>query len=204
MLTELALRVKPVALIVRDQRMPGWPASRCFAGMHPRADRQAGPPDGVRLTDAAILAINEIGLDYYFVKPWGPPEERLFPVTDDLLEATGGRPSPTIRASYAWWTTAGRTGARAGDVPGRTSAARRHPELDPPTFVQVNGSRIAEKRKSCRHTSPRVTLDVAPGLAVDWSAKLIGPPARDLSLRRACSNTTSSRRIGVDPLRWTP
>ena len=36
-------------------------------------------------TDVAIKAINDIGLDYYLLKPWDPPEERLFPVIDDLL-----------------------------------------------------------------------------------------------------------------------
>jgi thioredoxin reductase (NADPH) len=36
-------------------------------------------------TDVAIRAINEIRLDQYLQKPWDPPEERLFPVLDDLL-----------------------------------------------------------------------------------------------------------------------
>ena len=36
-------------------------------------------------TDVAITAINDIGLDYYLLKPWDPPAERLFPVVDDLL-----------------------------------------------------------------------------------------------------------------------
>ena len=36
-------------------------------------------------TDVAIRAINDIGLDYYLLKPWDPPEERLYPVVDDLL-----------------------------------------------------------------------------------------------------------------------
>src|SRR4029450_3587688 len=36
-------------------------------------------------TDVAITAINDIGLDYYLLKPWDPPSERLYPVTDDLL-----------------------------------------------------------------------------------------------------------------------
>jgi thioredoxin reductase (NADPH) len=37
-------------------------------------------------TEVAIRAINDIGLDHYLMKPWTPPEERLFPVLDDLLE----------------------------------------------------------------------------------------------------------------------
>lgn len=36
-------------------------------------------------TDAAITAINRVRLDYYLLKPWDPPHERLFPVLDDLL-----------------------------------------------------------------------------------------------------------------------
>ena len=37
-------------------------------------------------TDVAIKAINDIGLDHYLMKPWAPPEERLYPVLDDLLD----------------------------------------------------------------------------------------------------------------------
>ncbi len=37
-------------------------------------------------TQAAIDSINEIGLDYYLMKPWHPPEERLYPILDELLE----------------------------------------------------------------------------------------------------------------------
>ncbi len=37
-------------------------------------------------TDVAISAINDIGLDYYLLKPWDPPAERLYPVVDDLLD----------------------------------------------------------------------------------------------------------------------
>jgi thioredoxin reductase (NADPH) len=45
-------------------------------------------------TDAAIRAINEIGLDYYLQKPWDPPEEHLYPILDDQLEEwlSGFRP----------------------------------------------------------------------------------------------------------------
>ena len=37
-------------------------------------------------TDAAIQAINDVGLDHYLMKPWDPPEDRLYPILDDLLE----------------------------------------------------------------------------------------------------------------------
>lgn len=37
-------------------------------------------------TEAAIKAINEVQLDYYLLKPWDPPEEKLYPIINDLLE----------------------------------------------------------------------------------------------------------------------
>jgi thioredoxin reductase (NADPH) len=76
-----------VALFVVDQRMPEMLGVDFI--------KQAKPhfPEAKYVlltaysdTDAAIRAINEVQLDYYFVKPWDPPEEKLYPVLDDLLE----------------------------------------------------------------------------------------------------------------------
>jgi thioredoxin reductase (NADPH) len=85
-LAELALRLRPVALIATDQRMPGMTGTEMLEQARPQA------PDAKLLlltayadTDVAIKAINDIGLDYYLVKPWDPPAERLYPVVDDLL-----------------------------------------------------------------------------------------------------------------------
>ncbi len=85
-LAELALRARPVALIATDQRMPEMTGVQMLA----RARQHA--PDAKFLlltayadTDAAIQAINDVGLDYYLLKPWDPPAERLYPVVDDLL-----------------------------------------------------------------------------------------------------------------------
>jgi thioredoxin reductase (NADPH) len=85
-LAELALRAGPVAMVLSDQRMPGMTGVQLLT----RAREHA--PDAKFLlltayadTDAAIAAINEVGLDYYLQKPWDPPEEQLFPVIDDLL-----------------------------------------------------------------------------------------------------------------------
>src|SRR4051794_21621977 len=86
LLGTLALRTDPVALIVSDQRMPEK------TGIELLGESRATAPDAKRLlltayadTDVAIAAINDIGLDYYLLKPWDPPEDRLYPVTDDLL-----------------------------------------------------------------------------------------------------------------------
>jgi thioredoxin reductase (NADPH) len=85
-LAELALRARPVAVIVSDQRMPN------MSGVEMLTQARVHAPDAKFVlltayadTDAAIAAINEVGLDYYLQKPWDPPEDRLFPVVDDLL-----------------------------------------------------------------------------------------------------------------------
>src|SRR6266702_2802673 len=85
-LAELALRDQPIALILADQRMPEMTGIEMF-------EQSRGHAPGAKLllltayadTDVAIRAINDIGLDYYLLKPWDPPEERLYPVIDDLL-----------------------------------------------------------------------------------------------------------------------
>jgi thioredoxin reductase (NADPH) len=85
-LGKLKLRGDPVALFLVDQRMPRMTGVEFLD----RAIEQF--PDARRAlltaysdTEAAIRAINEIGLDYYLQKPWDPPEENLYPNLDDML-----------------------------------------------------------------------------------------------------------------------
>jgi thioredoxin reductase (NADPH) len=85
---ELKGRGDSLAMIISDQRMPGMLGGELLAKsreVYPLARR-------VLLTaysdiDAAVKAINEAHLDHYLSKPWEPPDERLFPVVDDLLDA---------------------------------------------------------------------------------------------------------------------
>ena len=47
-------------------------------------------------TDVAIAGINDFGLDHYLIKPWDPPEQRLYPVLDDLLSEWRARSRPSF------------------------------------------------------------------------------------------------------------
>jgi len=83
----LKQRGDTVALIVADQRMPQMTGTEFLlaaAGLFPQA--RTVLLTAYADTDAAIQAINDVGLDHYLMKPWDPPEERLYPVLDDLLE----------------------------------------------------------------------------------------------------------------------
>jgi thioredoxin reductase (NADPH) len=84
---QIKLRNDPVALFLVDQRMPR------MSGVEFLEQALKDFPDVKRAlltayadTDAAISAINSVKIDHYLMKPWDPPEERLYPVLDDLLD----------------------------------------------------------------------------------------------------------------------
>ena len=86
-LEQLKLRNQPVALFLVDQRMPqmsGVEFLEQALQMFPNAKRAL--LTAYADTDAAIRAINNTKIDYYLMKPWDPPEERLYPVLNDLLD----------------------------------------------------------------------------------------------------------------------
>src|SRR5918999_836660 len=85
-LGRLKLRGATVALFLVDQRMPrttGVEFLEETRDLYPEAKKVL--LTAYADTDAAIKAINDIGLDYYLQKPWDPPEENLYPILDDLL-----------------------------------------------------------------------------------------------------------------------
>jgi thioredoxin reductase (NADPH) len=93
----LKLRNKPVALFLVDQRMPGMSGVEFLEQaieLFPAAKRVL--LTAYADTEAAIRAINEVGLDYYLMKPWDPPEEHLYPVLTDLLDDWQALFPPTI------------------------------------------------------------------------------------------------------------
>jgi thioredoxin reductase (NADPH) len=107
LLARIALRGEQVALIAADQRMPR------MTGIEMLAQAQGHAPGAKLLlltayadTEVAIKAINDIGLDYYLLKPWDPPEERLYPILDDLLgdwrQANPDRTSDVRVVGHRW------------------------------------------------------------------------------------------------------
>ena len=107
---EVQRRGWTIALFLVDQRMPGMTGTALLAKLRLLF------PDAKKVlltayadTAAAIASINEIGLDHYLLKPWHPPEERLYPVLDDLLAAWQAQARPPydgIRLAGALWSRA--------------------------------------------------------------------------------------------------
>ena len=107
-LEELRRRGTQVALLLVDQRMPGMEGTAMLEAS------LAIAPDAGRVlltayadTQAAIDAINRVGLDHYLMKPWDPPEERLYPVLDDVLASWRAKAPPPydgIRVAGTTWS----------------------------------------------------------------------------------------------------
>ncbi|MEV4620248.1 FAD-dependent oxidoreductase [Asanoa sp. NPDC049573] len=92
-LKELKLRGEQVAILLADFRMPhmnGIEFLESAMDLYPRARRVL--LTAYADTDAAIDAINRVDLDHYLLKPWNPPEEKLYPVLDSLLDAWASSP----------------------------------------------------------------------------------------------------------------
>src|ERR1700676_2089388 len=87
LLKQLKVRNDPVALLLADQRMP-----KMDGVVFLQEARQIFPEAKRALltayadTNAAINAINQASIDYFFMKPWDPPAEHLYPQLDDLLD----------------------------------------------------------------------------------------------------------------------
>jgi thioredoxin reductase (NADPH) len=94
---QLKLRNEPVALFLVDQRMPhmsGVEFLEKAIEFYPEAKRAL--LTAYADTDAAIRAINNAHIDHYLMKPWDPPEERLYGVVDDMLDDWQSAYHPTF------------------------------------------------------------------------------------------------------------
>ncbi|MFB7934280.1 FAD-dependent oxidoreductase [Streptomyces sp. NPDC056039] len=108
-LRELKLRGDLVAVILADYRMPqmnGIEFLEQALDVYPGARRVL--LTAYADTNAAIDAINVVDLDHYLLKPWDPPEEKLYPVVDDLLQAwrtSDFRPVPSTKVVGHRWSS---------------------------------------------------------------------------------------------------
>lgn len=87
LLKQLKVRNDSVALLLADQRMPkmdGVGFLQEARNIFPEAKRAL--LTAYADTNAAISAINDVNINYFFLKPWDPPEEHLYPQLDDLLD----------------------------------------------------------------------------------------------------------------------
>src|SRR6185503_8014872 len=97
-LLELKNKGETVAMFISDQRMPEMEGVDFLAkSMEFYDDAKKVLLTAYSDTDAAIKAINTVKLDYYLSKPWSPPEERLYPVIDDLLDDWQGDFHPDFK-----------------------------------------------------------------------------------------------------------
>lgn len=108
LLRQLKVRDDSVALLLADQRMPK------MDGVHFLQEAREVFPEARRAlltayadTNAAISAINEANINYFFLKPWDPPEQHLYPQLDDLLDdwqASHRPPFEGIRVLGTRWS----------------------------------------------------------------------------------------------------
>jgi thioredoxin reductase (NADPH) len=107
-LRQMKLRGELVAVLLADYRMPqmnGIEFLELAMDVYPAARRVL--LTAYADTNAAIDAINVVDLDHYLLKPWDPPEEKLYPVVDALLEAwrtTDSRPVGQIKVIGHRWS----------------------------------------------------------------------------------------------------
>ncbi|MGW0996083.1 FAD-dependent oxidoreductase [Streptomyces sp. NPDC002523] len=179
-LRELKLRGDLVAVILADYRMPqmnGIEFLEQALDVYPGARRVL--LTAYADTDAAIDAINVVDVDHYLLKPWDPPEEKLYPVLDDLLEAwhhSDYRPVPSTKVVGHRWS------ARSSDV--REFLARNQVPYRWYSVEEPEGQRLLA---AAGQDGQRLPLVVTP----DGTA-LVEPEAPELAARVGLATTPTA------------
>jgi thioredoxin reductase (NADPH) len=151
-LRQMKLRGELVAVILADYRMPelnGIEFLEQAMDIYPGARRVL--LTAYADTGAAIDAINVVDLDHYLLKPWDPPEEKLYPVVDTLLDAwmtSDHRPVPETKVVGHRWS------ARSSEV--REFLARNQVPYRWYNSDEPEGQRLLEAAGGDGHTLPLV------------------------------------------------
>ncbi|TNC26940.1 FAD-dependent oxidoreductase [Amycolatopsis alkalitolerans] len=137
-LREIKLRGDAVAAILADYRMPhmdGIAFLEQAMDLFPHARRAL--LTAYADTDAAIQAINVVDVDHYLLKPWDPPEEKLYPVVDSLVEtwrAMGDRPVEEVKVIGHRWSS---PSYKVRDFLARNSVPYRWYSVDEPEAARL-------------------------------------------------------------------
>ncbi|GGV04856.1 fused response regulator/thioredoxin-disulfide reductase [Streptomyces filipinensis] len=179
-LRELKLRGDLVAVILADYRMPqmnGIEFLEQALDVYPGARRVL--LTAYADTNAAIDAINVVDLDHYLLKPWDPPEEKLYPVLDDLLQAWRSgpyKPVPSTKVVGHRWS------ARSSDV--REFLARNQVPYRWYSVEEPEGRRLLT---AAGQDGQRLPLVITP----DGTA-LVEPEAPELAARVGLATTPTA------------
>ena len=147
--TQLKERGDAVALLLSDQRMPG------MTGVDFLSRAMQLYPDAKRVlltayadTEAAIRAINTAKIHYYLNKPWDPPEDKLYPVLDDLLVSWHQGYQPPFEGVQVVGTRWGAQDHAVRDFLSRNHVGYRwlNPETQPEAFELLKARGIDESR----------------------------------------------------------
>jgi thioredoxin reductase (NADPH) len=179
-LREMKLRGDQVAIILADYRMPDMSGIEFLENamdVFPGARRAL--LTAYADTSAAIDAINIVDLDYYLLKPWDPPEEKLYPVVDALLDtwlSADNKPVPETKLVGHRWS------ARSSQV--REFLARNQVPYRWYAADEPEGQRLLAAAGADDHTLPVViTPDGSP---------LIQPGDAELAARVGLATTPSA------------
>ncbi len=179
-LREMRLRGDLVAVILADYRMPqlnGIEFLERAMDIYPGARRAL--LTAYADTGAAIEAINVVDLDYYLLKPWDPPEEKLYPVVDSLLEtwlSSDHKPVPETKVIGHRWS------ARSSEV--REFLARNQV---PYKWFSIDDQVGRELLAAAQADAERLPVVVAPDGTV-----LIEPSEPDLASHVGLATTPST------------
>jgi thioredoxin reductase (NADPH) len=179
-LRQIKLRGDTVAVVLADYRMPemsGLEFLEQAMDLFPHARRAL--LTAYADTDAAIQAINVVDLDHYLLKPWEPPEEKLYPVVDELVEL---------------WRSAGDTPVTATQVVGHRWSARSHEVRDFLARNSVSYRWLTADQPEGRRLLEAAGLDEAsiPLVVTPDGGSLVDPSVEELAARVGLSTTPAT------------